>query len=90
MATEAPEDKKSQRQTTVIVNGREKRVAGETITFEQVIALAFEAPPTGPNVLFTVTYRKGHGNKPEGSLVAGQEIKLKEGEIFNVTATDKS
>jgi Multiubiquitin len=40
--------------------------------------------------MFTVTYRRGEGNKPEGTLVEGETVKVKEGMIFNVTATDKS
>jgi hypothetical protein len=41
-------------------------------------------------ICFTITYRRGQGNKPEGTLDDGDTVKLKEGMIFNVTATDKS
>lgn len=75
---------------TIVVNGRQKSVAGKEITYEQVIALAFDPPPSGENVCVTVTYRRGEGNKPEGTLVSGQSVKLKEGMIFNVAVTDKS
>ncbi len=62
----------------------------ETLTFQEVVALAFDNPPSGPNILFTITYRKGHGDKPEGTLVEGETLKVKDGMIINVTATDKS
>jgi multiubiquitin len=75
---------------TIIVNGREKVVTSKRLSFEEVIALAFDPPPTGPYIVFTVTYRRGHGNKPEGTLVEGETVKIKDGMIFNVTATDKS
>jgi Multiubiquitin len=77
---------------TVIVNGREKTVASKELTFEQVVTLAFDNPPTGENILFTITYRKGgNEHKPEGSMVEGGDpVKVKNGMIFNVTATDKS
>jgi hypothetical protein len=77
---------------TVIVNGREKTVTSKELTFEQVVTLAFDNPPTGPNILFTITYRKGgNEHKPEGSMVEGGDpVKVKNGMIFNVTATDKS
>ena len=52
--------------------------------------LAYDNPPTGPNVLITVTYRRGHGEKPEGSLTEGASVRVKEGMIFNVAHTDKS
>jgi len=32
----------------------------------------------------------GHGSKPEGTLVEGDTVKVKEGMIFNVARTDKS
>jgi hypothetical protein len=41
-------------------------------------------------VLFTISFRRGHGNKPEGSLLADETVKLKDGMVFVVSATDKS
>lgn len=76
---------------TIVVNGERKFVAARELSFDEVVALAFNNnPPTGPNVVITVTYRRGEGNKPEGTLVAGESVKIKDGMIFNVTATDKS
>jgi hypothetical protein len=75
---------------TVIVNGREKTVTTKELTFAQVVALAFDNPPTGPNIVFTITYRRGEGNKPDGTLSEGGSVKVKDGMIFNVTPTDKS
>lgn len=75
---------------TIIVNGREKEFTGKEISFEQVIVLAFGAVSPNPNISYTVTYKRGEGNKPEGSLVACESVKVKEGMIFNATATDKS
>lgn len=77
-------------EVTIVVNGREHSVRKADITFDEVVALAFETPPTGPNVMITITYRRGHGDKPEGTLEAGGAVKVKDGMIFNVTATDKS
>lgn len=75
---------------TIVVNGQQKSVEADELTFDQVVALAFDPVPTGPNVMFTITYRRGHGDKPEGTLTEGQSVKVKEGMIFDVTATDKS
>lgn len=75
---------------TIIVNGRQKTMTEKELSFAEIVALAFDNPPTGPNILFTITYRKGEGNKPEGTLVEGESVKIKDGMIFNVTATDKS
>jgi hypothetical protein len=75
------------KEVTIIVNGLEKEVAKEDISFTEVVALA--NLPSNPNTIFTVTYRRGEGNK-EGTLVEGETVKVKEGMIFNVSATDKS
>ncbi|MFC3688872.1 multiubiquitin domain-containing protein [Aquipuribacter hungaricus] len=78
------------RPVTFIVNAREHTTSAKTMPFEQVVALAFPDTPSGPNVLFTVSYRRGQGNKPEGSLLAGDSVKVKDGMVFVVSATDKS
>lgn len=76
---------------TIIVNTREKTVSQKELTFTEIVALAFDNPPTGANVMFTVTYRRGQGEKPEGTMVeTDAPLKLKKGMIINVSATDKS
>jgi len=75
---------------TIIVNGRSRTVTTRELTFDEVVKLAFDNPPSGPNVVITVTYHKAHGDKPEGSLLPGGTVKVKDGMTFDVTATDKS
>lgn len=75
---------------TVIVNGRPKKIHQSKVTFMQVVALAFDPVPSGPNWVFTITYRNGPRINPEGTLVEGQSVRIKNGMVFNVTATDKS
>ena len=75
---------------TIIVNGRQKQVPKEVLSFDEVVALAYDPVPTGPNVDITVTYCRGHGSKPEGQLTPDASVKVKEGMIFDVTATDRS
>lgn len=85
-----PKDQKEDQMISIIVNGREKIVEKGELTMDEIVRLAFETPPTGEFVCFTITYRRGQGNKPEGTLEAGGSVKIKKGMIFNVTATDKS
>lgn len=75
---------------TIIVNGRKKVVSVRRLSFDEILALAFNPIPTGENMKFTVTY--GHGPKAnhEGTLMEGQSVKIKDGMVFSVTATDKS
>ncbi len=75
---------------TIIVNGRKKQVSTKTLSFDQIVALAFSPVPVGPNVMFTITYRKGPHENPEGTLPEGATIKIKDGMIFDVTETNKS
>ena len=82
-----PDDKDK---TTIIVNGRERIVTSDELSFSAVLALAFDPVPSGPNWEFTVTYRSGAGRPPDGRLRPGGEVKVKDGTVFNATATDKS
>lgn len=76
--------------TTIIVNGREKTVENKELTYDEILALAYDPVPAGDLICFTVTYRRGTGNKPEGELDEGENLKLKKGLIINVSYTDKS
>jgi hypothetical protein len=75
---------------TIIVNGRKKVVHHKPLTFNEIVALAFDPIPVGPNIMFTITYRHGPHANPEGTLIEGGRVEIKDGMIFNVTATDKS
>lgn len=90
METAAKQNDTSAKDYTVVVNAQEKQVTSKELTFEQVVDLAFPGGPRGGNWVFTVTYRKGDGKKAEGTLTAGESVKIKNGTVFNVTATDKS
>jgi uncharacterized protein YabE (DUF348 family) len=76
------------KQVQIIVNGRQVTVTKGKLTFEEIVALD-PTLPKGDNVVYTMTYRKGEGNK-EGSLNPSEEINIKNGMIFNVTPANKS
>ncbi|MEV7398624.1 multiubiquitin domain-containing protein [Aeromicrobium sp. NPDC092404] len=75
---------------TIVVNGRPQNWAEKEITFDQLVALAYPNPPQGGNIEYTISYRRAHGNKPQGTLKAGESVKVNDGMIFDVTATDLS
>ena len=83
-------DKGEHKGFDIIVNARKRHVQDAVLTFRQVIELAFDAPPAGENVLFTVTYRNGPRENPKGTLVRGETVHVANGMIFDVTATDRS
>jgi hypothetical protein len=74
----------------IIVNLERKEERKKQLTFWDVVALAFPNPPIGPNMVYTVTYRKAAGPMHQGSLVDGGTVEIKDGTIFSVTQTDKS
>ena len=76
---------KQEKEINIIVNGRPRKVANKPISFEEVVALAFNPVPTG--AFFTVTY--SHGNTG-GSLLAGKSIQVQNGMKFDVTETGQS
>lgn len=78
-----------EKEATIIVNGRQKTVSQKELSFDEVVTLAFGPPNYDTNV-YTVTYQKGEGHKPKGTLVRGESVKVKDGMIFDVIRTDKS
>lgn len=74
----------------IIVNLREKTVHEGYLSFEQVVKLAYPDPTPGKEYEYTVTYDKGPKENPEGEMVAGDTVKIKNGMVFNVTQTDRS
>lgn len=81
---------KHDKEYTIILNGRETIVTQHELTYEQLVTLAFGTPPAGDSTIYTVSFRRGEGNRPEGSLVAGQSLKVKNGMLIDVTPTDRS
>lgn len=74
-----------QDEVNIIVNGRPRKVAQQVVSFEDIVALAFN--PVPPNAFFTVTY--SHGNDG-GSLTAGNSVPIRNGMKFDVTETGQS
>lgn len=83
-------DKPHPKEVTVIFNGRPKTIAKERLTFEEVIVYSFDNPPSGDGVQFTVMYTRGHNDKPNGTLLEGQSVMVKDGMEFDVTPTNRS
>ncbi len=83
-------DNKKDKVFTILVNAREKTWKDKIISFDQVIILAFESISIDPDVSYTVTFKKGENNKPEGIMVKSDEVKVKDGMRFNVTQTNRS
>ena len=81
------EDKKL---VTIIVEGSPHEWPKGEITYEQVVTLEVPNYAEHPEVTYSVTYKRGHGDKPEGILSRGASVKVKEGMVFNVSETGQS
>ncbi len=76
---------------TIIVEGSPHEwPKGEEITYAQVVTLEVPDYAQHPEITYSVTYRNGYGDKPEGILVPGGFVKVKEGMIFSVSETGQS
>lgn len=75
---------------TIAVNTKQHEISSKEVSYEQVVELAYGPSDGGPNITYTVTFRRGMGNKPQGSLAPEDTVKVKDGMIFDVTRTDKS
>lgn len=73
---------------SIIVNARPRVVTEHKLTYRQVVQLAFPDDQPTEGIVYTVTFSNPHGH--DGSLVEGQEVVIKDGEIFNVDRTDRS
>lgn len=74
----------------LIINGREKNWSEKNITYEQVAKLAFDNYVENETTVYTVNYTDGPKQNPEGSMVKGDIVIVKNKMIFNVTATNRS
>jgi hypothetical protein len=82
-------EKEQHKRFEIIINAQRKTWNEESISYSQVVDLAFPPPHTSTE-MFTVQYNKGPKENPQGTLPPGQSVQVKNEMIFNVTRTDKS
>jgi Multiubiquitin len=75
---------------TIIVEATAHEWAKGEISYVDVVTLEVPDFAQHPEITYSVRYKKGHGNKPEGILVKGASVKVKEGMIFSVSETGQS
>ena len=77
--------------TVIIVNGQERIAPNEEISFEEIVALAYDDSERGGQIVFTVTFEASESRRgPEGELGPGETLKVTERAIFHVQRTDQS
>jgi Multiubiquitin len=75
---------------TIIVEGTPHEWPEKEITYAEVVTLEVPDYTQHLEIIYSVTYKRGQGNKPEGILVPGASVKIKEGMVFNVSETNQS
>lgn len=62
----------------------------EPISFTQVIQLEVPTHTPQSNITYSMKWTRGNGNRPEGILVPGASVKVKDGIRFTVSETGQS
>ena len=75
---------------TIVVEGTQHEWTKDEIKYAEVVTLEVPDYSSHPEITYSVKYKNGHGNKPEGILAPGGSVKVKEGMIFNVSETGQS
>jgi len=75
---------------TIIVDGAPHDWPKGKITFAQVVTLEYPDYKPGDGINYSVKYTKGPKENPEGVLVPGASVEVKEGIVFHVTRTGQS
>jgi hypothetical protein len=73
--------------TNIIINGSPTKFDGDKISYTQVVELAYPGE-SNSEVVFTVTYMGPQ--MPDGTLVEGQFVEVRNGVKFNVSKTNRS
>lgn len=86
-----PEKEKKEKIVTIIVNGTPHEWnKKDEISYSEVVMLDVPDYPQHPDTTYSVKYKRGHGNKPEGILAPETSVKVKDGMVFSVSETGQS
>lgn len=84
------ENLKKKHEITIFINGEEKIVKKEKISYEEIIILAFGEYKESEATTYTITYFRGKNENANGVLLKGQEVMVKKEMKFNVSKTNRS
>ena len=75
---------------TIIVEGTPHEWPKGDISYVEVVTLEVPDYAQHPEITYSVTYKRGHGNKPEGTLAPGASVRVKDGMRISVSETGQS
>lgn len=76
------------KKVVIFVNTREVMVQQKTLTYQELVNLAYPGDVPSPEKVYEITYSNSHG--PDGKLGVGGVVKVKEGMVLNVGLTNRS
>lgn len=85
---EGHESRHQDKEITIFINTREFTVQQKTLTYQELVNLAFPGDVPSPEKVYEITYSSEHG--PDGKVGVDGEVKVKEGMVFNVGLTNRS
>jgi len=74
----------------ITVNTEPKTVCKRLLSYDDVVELSGEKPPTGTDPEMTVQFEDADRRHPDGTLFSGDFVKVKNGTIFHVSPTNRS
>jgi hypothetical protein len=75
---------------TIIVEGTPHEWHKKKISYDEVVTLEVPDYAQHPEITYSVKYKNGPGDKPEGTLAKSASVKVKDGMIFSVSETGQS
>lgn len=74
----------------IIVNATEHTVHDETVTYGQVVELAYPGTPSGPDITYSITFE--HAKEPkQGTLAEGGSVVVKKrNTVFDVIQANRA
>lgn len=73
---------------TIFINTREFTLHQKSVSYQELVGLAFPGDIPSSDKVYEITYSSDHG--PDGKVGVGGDVKLKEGMVFNVGLTNRS
>ncbi|MBE5270589.1 multiubiquitin domain-containing protein [Stenotrophomonas sp. B2] len=74
----------------IFVNGSPETLSRPRLAYWDVVKLGFPDANPAEEIVYTIDYIGGPHQNPEGTMSAGQSVRIKEGMKFYVTPSDKS
>lgn len=74
----------------IVIEGTAHEWPKTEISYAEVVTLEVPTYPEHPEITYSVKFKRGHGDKPEGTLPPAGSVRVKDGMVFNVSETGQS